>query len=898
MGSKRNSISYNSGKLPIYNDASAAVGGEISVSSSLANQLVIHDLLAAGILFRTNGTSRIRISPDDHLQFTASSGFGVIAPDTVDGADNKIMQVAGGGTGATGRGGYLSVYGNEAAGHPGSLLAILGTTVGSFKILGNSATVVRHEFTNAGDIILSGNSASGGDALIRFLTSDSADTGRLRLCGGGSNAVGRGSWISVSGNESGDLGGIYMETGNSVSAVSGVTVNIGAAANNYRIQFAGSTALTIGSANWSATPQQRPAGSTTTYAFGALSGLVYPNITSSGTNYNKVVEIYGNDSPISVSATDSGYRVGLAIQNFFNLSTFAGTLQDCYGAWVRAGTDTANPTGTINNVVALFAEVRRGANTPFGNSYGIYQISTETATKNFFQNSIGISASGPFTPVGSLEIKNIPSGGDSHIRITDSTNTPTIKLVNSSIVGDFRASSSKVEIGSVSSTGVNFLVGNTARWEIRSDFHIAPSVDSAYSLGVSGLQLAEVWVSSLRSQVVKFQNTNNGDIYQNTADAADNKRVRIGGGGDVANTRGGFIEILGNESTQYDGAGGGQIVLRAGNTATGYIRFETGGSNRWQIDPTNGYLLGMATEKLIGANTSSGSDNARVIITGAGGIDGLRGATISMYGNNYASSEGTLNLSAGSNATNSFIALNTLGSERWRITPAGVLQFANAAAQINANTSDGSDTSALYLVGGGGLGLTRGAQVALFGNEASGQTGNLYLDSGNATSANVYVRAMGTGGVIYLGTNGGTARMTVNQDGTITRKAHSAYTNSGTDQVTAATNTTDATTANLYTKTLLDNTTYKFTVDITGRFNSTTAKGVWGKLEFCVYRNNAGGATLGGTRLKIIDTYGSSGYDFDVDVTSNDVRVRITGATSETVSWTADIKSIAVSTAS
>jgi hypothetical protein len=85
---------------------------------------------------------------------------------------------------------------------------------------------------------------------------------------------------------------------------------------------------------------------------------------------------------------------------------------------------------------------------------------------------------------------------------------------------------------------------------------------------------------------------------------------------------------------------------------------------------------------------------------------------------------------------------------------------------------------------------------------------------------------------------------------------------------------------------------------VCARLSSTTAKGMYGRSRLMVYRNNAGVATIAadfGGQLEELDTYGTSGYDYVVDVSGNDVRVRVTGAASETVKWAANVKYVSVS---
>jgi len=127
---------------------------------------------------------------------------------------------------------------------------------------------------------------------------------------------------------------------------------------------------------------------------------------------------------------------------------------------------------------------------------------------------------------------------------------------------------------------------------------------------------------------------------------------------------------------------------------------------------------------------------------------------------------------------------------------------------------------------------------------------------------------------------------------------HTTFNGITSKETNATVTTTNATETTLFSLTLADNTTYNLDVMVCARLSSTTAKGMYGRSRLMVYRNNAGVATIAadfGGQLEELDTYGTSGYDYVVDVSGNDVRVRVTGAASETVKWAANVKYVSVS---
>jgi hypothetical protein len=91
------------------------------------------------------------------------------------------------------------------------------------------------------------------------------------------------------------------------------------------------------------------------------------------------------------------------------------------------------------------------------------------------------------------------------------------------------------------------------------------------------------------------------------------------------------------------------------------------------------------------------------------------------------------------------IGFSTGGTSKATIDSSGSLKFNQTQSKILVNTADGSDSSWLNINGGGDASQTRGAGLAIYGNENSGSEGKLWLLAGNSGSANGVI-AMNTAG--------------------------------------------------------------------------------------------------------------------------------------------------------
>lgn len=128
-------------------------------------------------------------------------------------------------------------------------------------------------------------------------------------------------------------------------------------------------------------------------------------------------------------------------------------------------------------------------------------------------------------------------------------------------------------------------------------------------------------------------------------------------------------------------------------------------------------------------------------------------------------------------------------------------------------------------------------------------------------------------------------------------KTHFSYAGSGMYRETAAVTTTNDAVTTLWSKTLSDNTVYRMYVGISARrSDSGTENGIFERV-FKVYRQGAG-AVLGTVTTPWADDQTSMAGLITIDVSSNDIRVRVTGEAAKTFEWAGEIKYQSISTSS
>lgn len=135
------------------------------------------------------------------------------------------------------------------------------------------------------------------------------------------------------------------------------------------------------------------------------------------------------------------------------------------------------------------------------------------------------------------------------------------------------------------------------------------------------------------------------NIRSNSDDGADDRYLVITAGGSAATdgTRGGFLQLNGNEVSGFGGnahlfsgdAPNAFLNLNASST-TGQIRLGIGGNINWRILSNGSFAGNSSGENYITTNTTDGSDTAAICIVAGGIGNATRGAQIIVGGNEYS----------------------------------------------------------------------------------------------------------------------------------------------------------------------------------------------------------------------------------------------------------------------
>lgn len=262
-------------------------------------------------------------------------------------------------------------------------------------------------------------------------------------------------------------------------------------------------------------------------------------------------------------------------------------------------------------------------------------------------------------------------------------------------------------------------------------------------------------------------------ITSTTTDGADSNAMLLAGGGAAGTTRGSYIGLYGNEN-----ASTGQLLLGSGNLSGADIIFATGGIQHFSIPlsitPLAALTYGLSSDSspgfLVRSQKLDGSDDAYIQLTAGGSYSGDRGASIQLLGNDYggAAAGGTATISGGGGATGYIdfwtqVSSNVISS-KWTMPVgaatvsdlvAGVSGTASSVATIRFPYVDGSDTGTLNLCAGGACGTTRGAGIALKGDDVggAGAGAGVAIETGTGTTNALNITQNGYNKLEFLATS-------------------------------------------------------------------------------------------------------------------------------------------------
>ena len=204
--------------------------------------------------------------------------------------------------------------------------------------------------------------------------------------------------------------------------------------------------------------------------------------------------------------------------------------------------------------------------------------------------------------------------------------------------------------------------------------------------------------------------------------------------------------------------------------STGLNTLTTSGTTTLADSSINNTLLFRSGTAFIGNNTVDGADNRFLLINGGGGTGSDRGSRIQFSGNEVG---GELRLVAG-NVPGGIITFYTTTILRGQFDANGLFTVNNGLtvssgtstiqnlssngtitftsnALIAQGTSDGADNREIVISGGGANDISRGARIAVFGNEHATNAAKVQLRSGVNGAIEFYTNSLLRGSINNAG---------------------------------------------------------------------------------------------------------------------------------------------------
>ena len=497
-------------------------------------------------------------------------------------------------------------------------------------------------------------------------------------------------------------------------------------------------------------------------------------VTANETNYHiGQTTSLAQSYDIASGVTDSGYRMGLQIDNLIQGAAWPdleGTLNTQYGMRIQYGSlSNGGSPGTITNSYGLYVEGFTTGGHTITNKYGIYQ--SGSAFKNVLEGALTVNGNIDGAPLirASQGIEVDRTGGDPYVRFYESGTTRG--FIYATAVGEisirnqllnplatFETSLTTLPTNVNMNTGArvqgNYVPGSGAGMEMT---YVGAGYITAYDRGTAQYKAMNIRGTSINLSIEGTNSLsvlNSGTVYIPTvtdSSSSTTGALTVAGGVGIAkklyvgsSVNSNSLNVVNSESgNTHLGLNDIDNFISWKNTGKTYFRtFDSSA-------PTYNTICSIDSAGLQIAPGTASTSTATGALTVAGGV-GVGG---SLY----------------------------LG---------GDIKLTSSPGVISMDTSDGSDNKYMRIAGGGNAGRERGGYLNVYGNEfANGSnggkiqliggdvsTGDLEFVTGSAST--VIARCTYSGNfqvpTAYSNTIANSANVFVNSSGTLFRSTSSA----------------------------------------------------------------------------------------------------------------------------